>query len=412
MQLKEFNQLSGSEALTAYREHKASLIEEKKTTVKFSDTVVSLPTFDLKSVAATKSDSGEATATSLDVTVVCNVAWFCDSHMDVLTDKAYDDSIAARGNTIPHIADHDQTSTAHVGDVKAVYTKQIPLETLGYTDSNIKSTTALVMETTIRKDYNEKVFQFYANKKINQHSIGLTYNEIKMAINSSHEGDKSEKAIWDEYYPSVINKDLVDKKGYFWIVPKVDVRENSCVLFGANSLTPTLTSGKADAVKSSTPTEGGLSQPSSPTTSLKRNITMARNLEEALIELAEKSAEIETLKANAKLEAVKAVKAEQGRVLGIFDAANTFGLDSSVALNAVKSGYSSEQAVTMFETVTTLAQKANPTPTDTTKSTLDVQVKTNGAGAAEPTLADAVAKSFELMKAEKAEQAKLFKGVN
>ena len=364
MSIKKLNTLSGTKAIEFYRENKEALLSEKLGATKLSDNLSALPIISLKSSALSKDAS--TSATSLDVSVVCNTAWFCDSHMDVLTDKAYDDSISARGNTIPHIADHEQTSTSHVGDVKAVYTKVIPLEQLGLSGTDIKSTTALVMNTTIQEAYNPKVFQFYKNGKINQHSIGLTYGEIKMAVNSGHENDTAEKAIWDEAYPSIINKDIVDKKGYFWLVSKADIRENSCVLFGANPLTPTLVSDKTGSI--STKSEEGLNQPSITPTSFKRKTTMT--LEEALSQLAEKDAEIATLKAGASLAKGTAIKTETGRVLGIIEAAKTFGVDMEIATAAISSGFTQDQTLVMFETAKSFSQQANPTPMASATSTL------------------------------------------
>ena len=95
------------------------------------------------------------------------------------------------------------------------------------------------MDTLVRADYNDKVYAFYKAQKINQHSIGLRYVDIQLALNSQVEDDQEEYAVWQKYYPSIINKEVVDKKGYFWAVTEADILENSCVLFGANSLTPT-----------------------------------------------------------------------------------------------------------------------------------------------------------------------------
>ena len=74
--------------------------------------------------------------------------------------------------------------------------------------------------------------------KINQHSIGLMYISLGLCINNKDYLPEFE--LWGKYYDKVINKDVVDEAGYFWIVPEIKVLENSCVLFGSNELTPTL----------------------------------------------------------------------------------------------------------------------------------------------------------------------------
>jgi hypothetical protein len=173
----------------------------------------------------------------IGVKVVANAAWWCDGHMDVLTDKSYNKSIKEKGIGIPHINDHNWESTAHVGDVKGVYTQDVPLKDLGI-KKNPGTTTCLIFETMIRKDYNEEVFKFYRNGKINQHSIGMQYLSIELAINDPDY--EKEIDFWNKYIDKVINRDYVEEKGYFWLVPEIKIFENSCVLFGANELTPTL----------------------------------------------------------------------------------------------------------------------------------------------------------------------------
>jgi hypothetical protein len=346
------SELKGKELLTYLKANKSELIEAKKAAIKIADSVVANVTIHSTKTkeTTTKAEDEESDASSdkntLEVTVVCNTANICDSHLDVLTDDAYTESINLRGIGIPHIADHMHSSTAHVGDVTKVYTKKCKLKDLGLDMEG--STTALLMDTTIRKDYNEDVFKFYANGKINQHSIGLRYEEIQLALNSSVDEDKEEKAIWDKYYPNIINKEAVDKRGYFWAVPKVDVRENSCVLFGSNPLTPTL------SVKS-------IQQPdvtsnvNNPSTTHKGNIMTN---EETLQQLVEAQAQLATLKASQNLEVAKAVQEERKRVLNIVDAKKTFGIDEVASTEAIEKGFSLDMVTSMFTAIKAASDRA------------------------------------------------------
>jgi len=88
------------------------------------------------------------------------------------------------------------------------------------------------------RSYNEKIYNQYKLEKINQHSIGLQYVKISLCIND--EDSEKEYDFWNKYYPQVINKEVVDQRGYFWVVTEIKLLENSCVLFGSNELTPTL----------------------------------------------------------------------------------------------------------------------------------------------------------------------------
>jgi hypothetical protein len=100
------------------------------------------------------------------------------------------------------------------------------------------STQVLIFETDVMASYNEKIFNQYKLKKINQHSIGLQYVKISLCINDKD--SEKEYDFWNKYYPQVINKEVVDQRGYFWVVTEIKLLENSCVLFGSNELTPTL----------------------------------------------------------------------------------------------------------------------------------------------------------------------------
>lgn len=48
------------------------------------------------------------------------------------------------------------------------------------------------------------------------------------------------KENFDKYYPDVVNKEDVDKQGYFWAVLEAKLKEGSAVLMGSNWVTPTL----------------------------------------------------------------------------------------------------------------------------------------------------------------------------
>ena len=350
--LEKLNNLEQKELFETLRTKKAELIAEKKGKVKFTDTLVhSVVPVESQKKSSTKGlDSSSEDSGSLDVTVVCNTAWFCDSDMDVITDKAYDKSIAARGTSIPHIADHIHESTSHVGDVKAVYTKKVRCKDLGLDIEG--ETTALLMDSTIRKDYNEQVYTFYKAGKINQHSIGLTYGELDLALNSQVEEDAAAYALWQKYYPQILNKELVDKRGYFWIVPEIDVRENSCVLFGANALTPTLSTEQKSEVLSA-------KNKGSNFVNVKQGVNMT--VEELQAEVIRLSAENSQLKGSQETAVKAAVKAEQERILGIQKSAETFGIKSDIS-KFIKMNADVDACTAMFEAIKEASQISNPSP--------------------------------------------------
>jgi hypothetical protein len=234
--------LKGKDLYKFLAANKGQLIATKKANIKYTDNIIHQPVFITSSKAVSIKKNGDNQVSPIEedghlhVKVVGNSAWWCDSQMDVLTNTCYDKSIKEKGILIPHIADHKHLSTNHVGDVEAVYTQKVSLKELGLSESG--TTTCFVMETDVREDYNQLTYKFYKNGKINQHSIGLVYVSIGLCINDKEYLPEYE--LWQKYYDKVINKDLIDEEGYFWIVPEIKIMENSCVLFGANELTPTL----------------------------------------------------------------------------------------------------------------------------------------------------------------------------
>ena len=392
--------LKGDELFAYLRNNKKELLQTKSSSLKLCDSIVGHTTIEnreSKTSSIKEEDNSELSDPgTLKVKMVANVTNIVDSHMDMLLPGAYTESIKKRGTSIPHLLDHNHSAIGHIGDVTKVYTQDIALTELGYAAKG--NAEALVMESTVRKSYNEKAFDFYAANKINQHSIGLTYGELELAINSEHESDKVEKAAWDKYYPQVINKEVVDKRGYFYIVPKVDVKENSAVLFGSNPLTPTL-STKGESLEI-------LSLGNKEETVITQPIGNTMTLEEALgeiislkTELANAKAEIGIAKASARLE-------EKTRTLGILKAQATFGSEDALkeaAHEFIEKDYDLKAATSMLESLKGHIQKASHV--DTTETTLkSTQIKpTNKESSFEDTL-------LEGMKA-LAEQPQLFKGV-
>lgn len=232
--------LKGKELFKFLVENKSQLIAQKKSIpMKYADAVSSTPSlYTIKGDKTEKAVSGDIPpdATSVHVKVVANTAWWCDSQMDVLLPDCWAKSIKERKNMIPHLHDHIHEIGAEIGDVANIYSQNISLSDLGLNKSGTSQ--CLIFETDVKKAYNEICFNKYRAGKIKQHSIGLQYVKLELAIND--EESEKEFDFWNKYVKNVINQDLVEEKGYFWVVPEIKLMENSAVLFGSNILTPTL----------------------------------------------------------------------------------------------------------------------------------------------------------------------------
>lgn len=268
--LLQLQDLKGGDAIDFLRKHKAEVIRDKsvyKVLPTKSDTFIGAPTVSHKGVLKHKGiitkdmeedddpmagpdnpDSPMITdGDTLDVSVVMNTANWIDSHMDMLLTDCWKNTLAARQKLIVHIHDHVHQISAKVGELKKAYSKNVKLTDLGLQKGGI--TQCLVFDSLLYKNYNEKIYNQYNLGKVNQHSIGLNYVKLSLAIND--EEDEKNYDFWTKYLKFAINPEVAEERGYFWVVPEIKLLEGSCVLFGSNELTPTIGAKSTEQVEPS-----------------------------------------------------------------------------------------------------------------------------------------------------------------
>ena len=177
---------------------------------------------------------------SLERTIIGNTYMWFDSHEDVHAKNVFSKSIKERKNNIFHLHDHEFKITAKVGDPLDIYESEIKWKDLNVDKEG--STDALFMDTEIFKEYNAQIFNEYKKNKINQHSVGMQYVKIDLAVNDESFDD--EYKVWSENIDQIGNKEKAEKKGYFWFVREAKLIEVSAVLLGSNELTPTMAQDK------------------------------------------------------------------------------------------------------------------------------------------------------------------------
>lgn len=191
-------------------------------------------------IASNKAESSQSVVNEkgeLDIQAVGNAANWIDSQVDMLLPDCWKKTIKELGPSgkkrIHHLHDHEQDTTGVVGIVKDLYSQDYSLNDLGL--SMAGSTQCLVMDSIVKEVYNERCYNQYLDKIINQHSIGLQYVKLDIAVNDPNY--PSEFSVWNKYYAQVINKDVANKLGYFWVVYEIKLLEISAVLWGSNELT-------------------------------------------------------------------------------------------------------------------------------------------------------------------------------
>jgi len=222
--------------------YKKELVSLKKSVVKNADAVSFGYVESISKNVENKAIASADLPDSLNVKVVINTTNFLDSHGDLHINGIWNKSVSDNKSFL-HLQEHNRDfshviSDSAKGSVESMTWKKLGLPYEGKTE-------ALIFESTIDKLRNGFMLKQYANGWVKNHSVGMRYINLDLAINSEAEYDKEYKDLWDKYYPVVANKELADERGYMWIVSEAQVIEGSAVVMGSNSATPTLENKEA-----------------------------------------------------------------------------------------------------------------------------------------------------------------------
>lgn len=218
--------------------NKAELIKQKKILpIKHSMPIVSDSITLSPSVAFKSAIKADSDSESVIVDVVANLSGWMDMDDDVILRGAYSKSISDKSpDKFPFLKDHKYSVDSFIADTLKVYTEEMTARQLGYNSD--KSGQALVFKGRVRKGYDSSMYEKYKNGLIKQHSIGLRYIKPDLAVNDAQYDE--EFKVWQRYFSQVINEDKAIEKGYFWAISEIAVIENSAVVWGSNSMTPTI----------------------------------------------------------------------------------------------------------------------------------------------------------------------------
>lgn len=221
-------------------ENKKELIKTKKSLPVNSDNFSCSPNFVKSNTTVTKGKEDK-----VESKIIGNLANWFDYHQDVMLPNSWKKSISEREIYI--LKDHGRSVTDIIADTIKVESEIINLKDIGVL-SDVKSSQALVATIEPKREYDEKVYELYKSGRIKEHSIGLQYIQMELAINDK-EFDE-EFVTWSKYYDQIINKEELNKFGYFWAIKEAKILEISAVLFGANPMTPTIETTVTETDKS------------------------------------------------------------------------------------------------------------------------------------------------------------------
>jgi hypothetical protein len=257
------------ELFTALRENKTTLIAQKKMITKESDSLIHFVEVENKIDAANKEEITQQNDISkIKAKLVINTTNIMDSHSDVHLKGIWNKSAKEQKNLML-LQEHQMKFNSIISSDVQAKVKKISWKSLGFDFEG--ETEALVFETEIDKERNSFMFEQYSKGYVKEHSVGMRYVKIEMAVDSNSEYDKEEKAIWDKYINEIVNKEVAENQGYFWAVSEAKIVEGSAVVKGSNYATPTIS---IEAVKLDTPKEQKEEPVNSTQTKIKRRINL------------------------------------------------------------------------------------------------------------------------------------------
>lgn len=173
----------------------------------------------------------------LKMDLVINTTKIMDSHSDVHLDGIWNQSLSQQKN-LYLLQEHKMTFTNIITDKVKAKVKSLDWSELG---ANFEGKTqALIFSAEVDKDRNEFMFEQYAKGFVKNHSVGMRYVKLELALDSESKYDKEEKEVWDKYISEVANKEDAENQGYFWAVSEAKIIEGSAVPIGSNKITPVL----------------------------------------------------------------------------------------------------------------------------------------------------------------------------
>lgn len=181
----------------------------------------------------------EADLPNIIVTVISNTTNYFDSHYDVHLDNIWNKTISDNKNGFDHLQEHKNGFANIISENCKTKIIKTTFKELGFDFEG--KTQALQHVSIIDPIRNLFMYNQYANKWVNNHSVGMRYKgDIIYCANSEEDYMKEYKENWDKYYSVIANKEDVDEAGRFWAISEAKLMEFSAVPRGSNPITPTI----------------------------------------------------------------------------------------------------------------------------------------------------------------------------
>lgn len=228
--------LDGADALRWIKANKSILIAEKKMRIKQADAVCfSGPLINKDGDIIDKAQA--VSETTIRNSTVINSCYWYDSHGDVHIPGIWNKSLAEK-RSLYLLQEHKMTFDHIITDKVTPRAEDVSWKKLGVDIEG--KTQALIFDNEIDADRNPFMFNQYAKGRVKNHSVGMYYVKIDLAVNDKSKDFEDEYTLWSKHIDKVANKEEAIADGFMWIVSEARIVEGSAVPIGSNIITPTL----------------------------------------------------------------------------------------------------------------------------------------------------------------------------
>ena len=175
------------------------------------------------------------TSDIIEVKAVINTTNIIDSHLDLHMEKVWNKTVKDNPYSY-HLKQHESKFESVISKRAKSFNEVMNFNQLGL---NVDfKTVANINQFTLSKDKMPFMFDAYKNGDVEQHSVGMMYVELDIAIYD--EDSHKNMDFFEEMRAKAVNPEVADDYGFFWVIYEAKKREGSAVVFGSNSVTPTL----------------------------------------------------------------------------------------------------------------------------------------------------------------------------
>ena len=215
---------------------KELIFNAKKSEIKRADSVFGLVQEDNNDSIVKAHATIAEDVTSIKVSAIINTTNVIDSHQDLHINSIWSKSLK-ENSRILHLQEHKNQFDKIISSGKDLKART---KTGNFADfgMNLQGTTqALIFDSIVKQARNGFMFDQYKNGHVNEHSVGMQYMKMTLAISDSE--FKEEFREWEKYYDRIANKEVAESLGFFFAVQEAKVIEGSAVTLGSNQFTPT-----------------------------------------------------------------------------------------------------------------------------------------------------------------------------